>query len=75
VTLLPELAISTENRRGQLRIRPLGSRGPGRTIGLVWRRATPLAPALRGVAASIKRVYTRLEKVAGNRSYAVARER
>jgi LysR family hydrogen peroxide-inducible transcriptional activator len=60
VTLLPTLALATETRRAALRIRPFGAPVPGRTIALVWRRGTPVAPALRAVAATIRDVYTRL---------------
>lgn len=50
VTLLPSIAVDVENRRGQLAIRPLAGTGYSRTICLVWRKAAPLAPALREVA-------------------------
>ena len=63
VTLLPALAVSTENRRGGLRIRPFAKPAPGRTIGLVWRKGTPLAPALKTVAETIRNVYERLGRV------------
>ena len=62
VTLLPALAVPIENRRGDLRIRAFAPPAPGRTIGLVWRRGTPLATALRAVAATIRGVYARLQK-------------
>jgi len=62
VTLLPVLAVPSENRRGELRIRPFSPPAPGRTIALVWRRSTPLAPALRAVGTTIRQVYTRLER-------------
>src|SRR5262245_42969826 len=67
VTLLPEIALPTENRRGELRVRPFTAPVPGRTIALVWRRGTPLAPALRAVAKTIREIYARLGKV-GRRS-------
>lgn len=62
VTLLPALAVPTEARRGELRIRPFAAPAPGRTIALVWRRGTPLGPALATVAATIKRVYARRQR-------------
>jgi hypothetical protein len=40
---------------------------PGRTIALVWRRNTPLTPALRAVAGTITDVYARLLKTARRR--------
>jgi len=60
VTLLPALAIATETRRSPLRIRQFGPPIPGRTIALVWRRGTPVEPALKAVAATIRDVYARL---------------
>jgi LysR family hydrogen peroxide-inducible transcriptional activator len=62
VTLLPTLAVATETRRAELRIRPFAAPAPGRTIALVWRRATPVAPALRVIAKTIQEVYARLPK-------------
>jgi len=60
ITLLPSLAVASENRRGDLRIRPFAAPAPGRTIALVWRKNSPLGPALRTVAATIADVYGRL---------------
>jgi LysR family hydrogen peroxide-inducible transcriptional activator len=57
VTLLPLLAIPTETRRAGLRIRPFAPPGPHRTLGLVWRPGSPLGPALRRVAATMRRAY------------------
>jgi LysR family hydrogen peroxide-inducible transcriptional activator len=42
-----------------LRVRPFAEPVPHRTIGLVWRRSSPLAPALRQVAATIREAYPR----------------
>jgi LysR family hydrogen peroxide-inducible transcriptional activator len=67
VTLLPALAVPTETRRSALRIRPFAAPVPGRTIALVWRRRTPLAPALRAVAHTIRDVYARLERASRRR--------
>ena len=57
VTLLPELAVPTETGRTSLRVRRLAEPAPHRTIGLVWRRGSPLAGALREVAATIRTAY------------------
>ena len=67
VTLLPTLALATETRRSALRVRPFAPPVPGRTIALVWRRGTPLAPALRAVALTIKGVYARLDRTTKHR--------
>src|SRR5262249_6083379 len=57
VTLLPQLAVATEARRAGLRIRAFARPAPHRTIALVWRKRSPLAPALRKVAATIRDAY------------------
>jgi LysR family transcriptional regulator, hydrogen peroxide-inducible genes activator len=65
VTLLPSIAVDVENRRGQLAVRPLGGGTHIRTICLAWRKAAPLAPALRELAktmASASRPATRLPR-------------
>jgi LysR family hydrogen peroxide-inducible transcriptional activator len=55
--LLPGLAVSTERKRANLRIRKITNPAPHRTIGMVWRRNSPLAAALQSVAATIRRAY------------------
>ncbi len=58
VTLLPALAVPTETRRARLAVRRFAKPGPSRTIGFVWRKRTPVAAALRAVAATARRAYT-----------------
>lgn len=50
MTLLPELAVPVENRRGQLAVRPFTQPAPTRTLSLVWRPTSPLRGALVAVA-------------------------
>jgi LysR family hydrogen peroxide-inducible transcriptional activator len=57
VTLLPTLAVSTEATRSGLRVRPFADPAPHRTIGLVWRRHSPLAASLQQVAGTIRSAY------------------
>jgi LysR family hydrogen peroxide-inducible transcriptional activator len=57
VTLLPELALAAETRRGDLRLRPFAAPVPHRTIALVWRRRSPLAPALQRLARTVREAY------------------
>jgi LysR family hydrogen peroxide-inducible transcriptional activator len=54
ITLLPQLAVATESRHAALAIRPLADAGAYRTLGLVWRRTSPLGPALRQIGAVIR---------------------
>jgi LysR family hydrogen peroxide-inducible transcriptional activator len=57
VTLLPELAVPTETRGAQLRVRRFSKPAPHRTIALVWRRHSPLEPALRQLATTLRTAY------------------
>jgi LysR family hydrogen peroxide-inducible transcriptional activator len=54
VTLLPRLALPVENRHAELAIRRLASPEPHRTLALVWRPRSPLAPALRKLATTMR---------------------
>ena len=67
VTLLPELALATENRRGQLALRPFKQPSPGRTLALVWRRGSPVATAARAIAATIRQSYQFSEAASSGR--------
>ena len=57
VTLLPTLAVPTEAKRAALRIRAFAAPAPKRTIAFVWRRRSPLGPALRALAATARKAY------------------
>ena len=65
ITLLPRMAIATEGRRADLAIRPLADERAFRTLALVWRPTSPLGPALRKLAATIRGSY---EKKSGSPS-------
>jgi LysR family transcriptional regulator, hydrogen peroxide-inducible genes activator len=54
LTLLPALAARTEAGRGGLHVRPLASARAQRTLALVWRPRSPLAPALRQIAQALR---------------------
>jgi LysR family transcriptional regulator, hydrogen peroxide-inducible genes activator len=57
VTLLPALAVPTEAERAGLCVRPFAAPAPARTVALVWRRRSPIAPALRRVAGTLRSAY------------------
>jgi LysR family transcriptional regulator, hydrogen peroxide-inducible genes activator len=69
VTLLPRLALPTENARGKLAVRRFTEPAPHRTLALAWRKGSPLGPALRRLATTIRDAYAksepRLERAAG----------
>lgn len=54
LTLLPALAVSTEVKRAKLKVRPLTAPQAQRTLALVWRKRSPLAGALKQLAAVIR---------------------
>jgi len=55
VTFLPNLAVATENRRGNFSVLQFTRPKPGRTIVLAYRAATPSKETLLGVASTIRR--------------------
>jgi LysR family hydrogen peroxide-inducible transcriptional activator len=57
VTLLPALSVPTEAKRAALKIRPFGNPAPHRTIGLAWRRRSPLAPSLKKLSQTLRAAY------------------
>ncbi len=57
VTLLPRMAVPTESRRAHLAVRPLSDERAFRTLALVWRPTSPLGPALKALAGTIREAY------------------
>ena len=50
VTLIPEMAVPVETRSAPVSVAAFPDPQPRRTLGLVWRRTSPLAPQLRQIA-------------------------
>jgi LysR family transcriptional regulator, hydrogen peroxide-inducible genes activator len=46
VTLIPEMAVAVETRSAAVSVTPFKNPQPSRTIGMVWRRTSPLARQL-----------------------------
>ncbi len=67
ITLLPSIAVDTENRARGLVTRPFGARGPARTLALVWRKTVPCAAALRVLVEPTRAAVTALTERAGRR--------
>jgi LysR family hydrogen peroxide-inducible transcriptional activator len=55
VTLLPTLAVSTENRRGNFAVLPFAKPRPGRTLVLAYRQASPARETLGTIAATMRK--------------------
>ncbi len=54
VTLIPEMAVPVETRSAAVSVARLGPPAPARTIGMIWRRSTPLAGAFAQVAEVVR---------------------
>jgi LysR family hydrogen peroxide-inducible transcriptional activator len=67
VTLLPLIAVPTENRRGELEVRRFADPAPARTLALVWRRRSPLEKALKRLAESMRESFEKLMGDLGKR--------
>jgi LysR family hydrogen peroxide-inducible transcriptional activator len=61
VTLLPSLSVPTEARRAKLCVRTFTQPAPARTVALVWRKRSPLTPALRQIARVIRESYPKAD--------------
>ena len=56
VTLIPEMAVAVETRSAPVAIARFRAPQPSRTIGLVWRKTSPLAPHLTALAGLVREV-------------------
>ncbi|MEY4984281.1 MAG: hypothetical protein RIR62_2547 [Pseudomonadota bacterium] len=54
VTLVPEMALAVETRSAHVAVARFGDPKPSRTIGMVWRRASPLARQLGEIAEIVR---------------------
>lgn len=50
VTLIPQMAVPVETRSARVTCSPLKGQSPGRRVGMIWRKNTPLDADLRTVA-------------------------
>lgn len=55
VTLIPEMAVPVETRSAQVSVAPFSEPQPCRTIGMVWRKSSPLANQLKYVTEAVHR--------------------
>ena len=54
VTLIPEMAVAVETRAAPVAVARLPPPQPSRTIGMIWRKSTPLAEQLVWLAERIR---------------------
>lgn len=65
VTLIPEMAVAVETRSASVTVDRFDGPQPSRTIGMVWRRTSPLAPRLAQVAETVRQAAEALRAAAG----------
>jgi len=54
VTLIPEMAVGVETRGAAVAVQRFEAGRPVRTVGMIWRRSSPLAPDLRELAEVVR---------------------
>lgn len=54
VTIIPEMAVPVETRSAPVSLARFPGEEPGRTIGMVWRKTSPLAPHLQNIAEVVR---------------------
>lgn len=54
VTLIPEMAVPVETRSASVSVARFRNPQPARTIGMIWRRTSPLAPQLLKISKLVK---------------------
>jgi len=54
VTLIPEMAVEVEAKAAPVCVGRFGGAEPKRTVGMVWRKTSPLAAQLESVAKIVK---------------------
>jgi LysR family hydrogen peroxide-inducible transcriptional activator len=54
VTLIPEMAVAVETRSAPVSIARFGKPKPSRTIGMIWRRTSPLAKQLSQISEVVR---------------------
>jgi LysR family transcriptional regulator, hydrogen peroxide-inducible genes activator len=62
VTLIPEMAVAVETRSASVSVVRFRKPEPSRTIGMVWRRTSPLARQLMQIADVVRRSAGRLRQ-------------
>ncbi len=54
VTLIPEMAVAVETRSADVVVSPFAEAQPSRTIGMIWRKTSPLAAQLTELAEVVR---------------------
>jgi LysR family hydrogen peroxide-inducible transcriptional activator len=75
VTLIPEMAVAVETRSASVSIARFDKPPPSRTIGMIWRKTTPLARQLAQISDVIRLSADALREQQGREMSARARDR
>jgi LysR family hydrogen peroxide-inducible transcriptional activator len=54
VTLIPDMAVAVETRGAPVAVQRFETGRPARTVGMIWRRTSPLAAELRDLAEVVR---------------------
>lgn len=66
VTLIPDMAVPVETRSARVAVSRFAAPQPTRTIGMIWRKTSPLAGQLQDVAAIVKQAAEALPRARPN---------
>ena len=55
VTLIPEMAVAVETRSASVSLARFTNPQPSRTIGMIWRKTSPLAKQLLQISEVVRR--------------------
>jgi LysR family hydrogen peroxide-inducible transcriptional activator len=72
VTLIPQMAIETETRSAAVSVARLGAPRPERTIGLVWRKTSPLGRQFETLTDIVREAVSRPASGIGQREIVTA---
>lgn len=72
VTLIPEMAVAVETRSAAVAVARLHPPRPSRTIGMIWRRTSPLSEQLMQIARVVRRAGRTLRETHAGRPDAEA---
>ncbi|MEP3846998.1 MAG: LysR substrate-binding domain-containing protein [Paracoccaceae bacterium] len=66
VTLVPEMAVLVESRSADVDVTPFPAPEPSRTIGMVWRKTSPMGDALTKIADQVRIAGDEMRSKAGS---------
>ncbi|MBD3676993.1 MAG: hydrogen peroxide-inducible genes activator [Rhodobacteraceae bacterium] len=74
VTLIPDMAVPVETRSADVAVSEFEPPEPSRSIGMVWRKASPLAPQLEQIAEVVRRTGEAMQEAPAALTWATRRK-